>query len=182
MPKAYSDDLRHRVAAAVLSGDRGGTVAMRHGDDVGAELTLRAGPVMHRADSDVFDFFRSELTLDRGDFRAPSLSGELGLYLHRRVDLVLGGGWSKTESQSESRDFVEEGPDGSDMPIEQVLALPPERLPPEEKSEALLTRARDHYDRAIAAQRSGDWATYGTELRRLGELLRQEDAASELPR
>jgi uncharacterized membrane protein (UPF0182 family) len=46
----------------------------------------------------------------------------------------------------------------------------------------LLTRARDHYDRAIAAQRSGDWATYGTELRRLGELLRQEDAATEQPR
>jgi uncharacterized membrane protein (UPF0182 family) len=43
-------------------------------------------------------------------------------------------------------------------------------------------RARDHYERANAAQRSGDWATYGTELRRLGELLRQEDAATELPR
>jgi uncharacterized protein len=45
-----------------------------------------------------------------------------------------------------------------------------------------LQRARDHYERALAAQRSGDWAAYGTELRRLGELLRQEDAATEPPR
>lgn len=87
------------------------------------QLTLRAGPVLHRADSDIFDFFRSELTLDRGDFRAPAVAGELGLYLHRRVDLVLGGGWSETESQSEFRDFVEEAPDGSDMPIQQVTSL-----------------------------------------------------------
>jgi uncharacterized membrane protein (UPF0182 family) len=46
---------------------------------------------------------------------------------------------------------------------------------------SVLQRARDHYDRAIAAQRSGDWATYGAELRRLGELLREEDAAPERP-
>ena len=46
---------------------------------------------------------------------------------------------------------------------------------------SVLQRARDHYDRAIAAQRSGDWATYGAELRRLGELLREEDAGPERP-
>jgi len=40
----------------------------------------------------------------------------------------------------------------------------------------LLTLARqaaDHYDRAIAAQRVGDWATYGAEIARVGELLRR---------
>ena len=37
----------------------------------------------------------------------------------------------------------------------------------------LLARARAHYDRAIAAQRAGEWGTYGTEIRQLGELLRQ---------
>ncbi|HVE77744.1 MAG TPA: UPF0182 family protein [Gemmatimonadaceae bacterium] len=36
----------------------------------------------------------------------------------------------------------------------------------------LLGRAREHYDRAIAAQRAGDWATYGAEIARLGEALR----------
>jgi uncharacterized protein len=43
---------------------------------------------------------------------------------------------------------------------------------------AELTRqARGHYDRARAAQRSDDWATYGTEMRRLGEVLRQLEAS-----
>jgi uncharacterized membrane protein (UPF0182 family) len=41
----------------------------------------------------------------------------------------------------------------------------------------LATRAREHYDRARAAQRSDDWAAYGTEMRRLGEVLRQLEAA-----
>ena len=36
---------------------------------------------------------------------------------------------------------------------------------------ALAAEARGHYDKAIAAQRAGDWATYGDEIRRLGEVL-----------
>lgn len=37
----------------------------------------------------------------------------------------------------------------------------------------LAREAREHYDRAVAAQRNGDWATYGTELQQLGEVLRR---------
>jgi uncharacterized membrane protein (UPF0182 family) len=37
----------------------------------------------------------------------------------------------------------------------------------------LARRANDHYERARAAQRSDDWATYGAEMKRLGEVLRQ---------
>ena len=37
--------------------------------------------------------------------------------------------------------------------------------------ERLATEARDTYQRALAAQKSGDWAKYGEEIRRLGELL-----------
>ncbi|HVF41003.1 MAG TPA: UPF0182 family protein, partial [Gemmatimonadaceae bacterium] len=40
-------------------------------------------------------------------------------------------------------------------------------------SAALLGEARGHYDRAIAAQRAGDWATYGREIQALGDLLRR---------
>jgi uncharacterized membrane protein (UPF0182 family) len=40
-------------------------------------------------------------------------------------------------------------------------------------SAQLIERAREHYDRALAAQRAGDWATYGAEIARLGEVLRQ---------
>ncbi len=35
----------------------------------------------------------------------------------------------------------------------------------------LAAEARAHYDRAIAAQRAGDWAMYGEEIRLLGEAL-----------
>jgi uncharacterized membrane protein (UPF0182 family) len=36
---------------------------------------------------------------------------------------------------------------------------------------ALAGEARAHYDRAVQAQRNGDWATYGEELRQLGQVL-----------
>jgi uncharacterized membrane protein (UPF0182 family) len=37
---------------------------------------------------------------------------------------------------------------------------------------ALLEEARTHYENAMKAQREGNWALYGEEIRRLGELLR----------
>ena len=37
--------------------------------------------------------------------------------------------------------------------------------------ERLATDARDTYQRALQAQKAGDWAKYGEEIRRLGELL-----------
>jgi uncharacterized protein len=42
-----------------------------------------------------------------------------------------------------------------------------------EASDALALRAREHYQRAIEAQRTGNWALYGEEIRRLGEVLDQ---------
>jgi uncharacterized membrane protein (UPF0182 family) len=40
-------------------------------------------------------------------------------------------------------------------------------------SDTLAMRAREHYQRALQAQRDGNWALYGEEIRRLGELLDQ---------
>jgi len=37
----------------------------------------------------------------------------------------------------------------------------------------LARQANEHFERARAAQRADDWATYGAEMRRLGEVLRQ---------
>jgi hypothetical protein len=37
----------------------------------------------------------------------------------------------------------------------------------------LLGRASEHYDRALKAQREGDWALYGEEIKRLGQVLEQ---------
>jgi uncharacterized membrane protein (UPF0182 family) len=36
---------------------------------------------------------------------------------------------------------------------------------------SLAAEARAHYDRAVAAQRAGDWAAYGAELQQLGRVL-----------
>jgi uncharacterized membrane protein (UPF0182 family) len=36
----------------------------------------------------------------------------------------------------------------------------------------------DHYNKAVEAQRRGDWATYGSEIRLLEEALVQMQAAA----
>jgi uncharacterized membrane protein (UPF0182 family) len=36
---------------------------------------------------------------------------------------------------------------------------------------ALAAQARAHYQRALQAQREGNWALYGEEIKRLGEVL-----------
>src|SRR5688572_28937385 len=71
-----------------------------------ASLTLRAGPVVHRAGGDVFEFMTSELTLERGDFRAPAIGAELALAVHDRIDVTVGIARSETETRSESREWV----------------------------------------------------------------------------
>lgn len=40
----------------------------------------------------------------------------------------------------------------------------------------LARQASTHYERALEAQRSGDWATYGDEMRQVGELLQRLNA------
>jgi hypothetical protein len=44
---------------------------------------------------------------------------------------------------------------------------------PQTPGDALAARAREHYERAIQAQKEGNWAMYGEEIRRLGEVLNQ---------
>jgi uncharacterized membrane protein (UPF0182 family) len=41
----------------------------------------------------------------------------------------------------------------------------------------LVSQARAHYERALEAQRAGDWARYGEEIRRLGDVLSRLAAA-----
>ncbi len=54
-----------------------------------------------------------------------------------------------------------------------LMPTPVPASPQAPVSSALIARAQQHYDRAIAAQRSGDWASYGREIQSLGEVLRQ---------
>jgi uncharacterized protein len=49
----------------------------------------------------------------------------------------------------------------------------PPAPPPSATTQTLAAQAKQHYDRAIQAQREGDWARYGEELKRLGAVLEQ---------
>jgi uncharacterized membrane protein (UPF0182 family) len=60
---------------------------------------------------------------------------------------------------------------GAAAPAER--ATQPAAAPVGASSADLIRQAADHYDRAIAAQRAGDWSTYGNEMRQVGELLRR---------
>jgi hypothetical protein len=81
-----------------------------------AQLTVRAGPVMPRAQGDIFELLTTELTLNRADFRAPALAAELAFLATQRLDVALGFGWSQATSSSEFADWT--GADGD--PIAQT--------------------------------------------------------------
>jgi uncharacterized protein len=40
-------------------------------------------------------------------------------------------------------------------------------------TQSLADQARQHYDRALQAQREGDWTRYGEEIKRLGAAIEQ---------
>jgi uncharacterized membrane protein (UPF0182 family) len=52
-------------------------------------------------------------------------------------------------------------------------ASPAETTRQPEVDGSLAARAREHYERAIKAQREGNWALYGEEIARLGEVIAQ---------
>jgi uncharacterized membrane protein (UPF0182 family) len=56
-------------------------------------------------------------------------------------------------------------------PPAESTAPQPAPAPASAELGALAAQARAHYEKAIAAQRAGDWATYGEEIRRLGAVL-----------
>jgi uncharacterized membrane protein (UPF0182 family) len=67
-----------------------------------------------------------------------------------------------------------------DRPVTEVrpvaaaaAAAPAEAPPPTTSVTDLVRQAAEHYERATAAQRAGDWGRYGEEMRRVGELLRR---------
>jgi uncharacterized membrane protein (UPF0182 family) len=70
---------------------------------------------------------------------------------------------------------------GGKTPSSSRSTAPPSPSPPAEggprtpgagpELTALAADAQAHYERAVAAQKSGDWATYGEELRQLGQVL-----------
>ncbi|MBI4512952.1 MAG: hypothetical protein HY702_02480 [Gemmatimonadetes bacterium] len=57
--------------------------------------------------------------------------------------------------------------------VETARPRPPAAREPLAQAEELVARALEHFEQAQAAQRRGDWARYGEELRRLREVLRE---------
>jgi uncharacterized membrane protein (UPF0182 family) len=58
---------------------------------------------------------------------------------------------------------------------QQGTELPPAPTP--SAASGLPAEARATYERALEAQRQGDWARYGEEIKRLGEILDRMAAA-----
>lgn len=71
-----------------------------------ATLTLRGGYDRPLAGSDVFRDFTNRLTLDRGDFAAPSVGADIAVTVADRVDLVLSSAYARRAPGSEYRHFV----------------------------------------------------------------------------
>jgi uncharacterized membrane protein (UPF0182 family) len=67
---------------------------------------------------------------------------------------------------------------GSAPPREEVPPEPArsELTPQNATLSAFVAEARTHYDNAIAAQRAGDWARYGQEIKELGDVLARMSA------
>ena len=65
----------------------------------------------------------------------------------------------------------------TDQPVTGGGVAPPTAGAPSAAVTQLLREAQTHYDRAIAAQRAGNWAEYGREIEALGAALRSLRAA-----
>jgi hypothetical protein len=80
---------------------------------------VRGGLVFARAGSDLFDFLHEQLTIDKGDFRAPALAADLAFGVTPRLDAAFAIEFGRTSIESEYRDLV----DNDFLPIEQRTAL-----------------------------------------------------------
>jgi len=82
-------------------------------------FSLRGGFAMPSAGSDVFSYTTSNFTVNRGDFRALDLGGDLSFTLTPRLDLVFDVSYSGMNKSSEYRDFV----DNNNQPIQQTTGF-----------------------------------------------------------
>ena len=79
---------------------------------------------------------------------------------------------AKTLDEALSRLFPGGRPRSEQQPTVPVGPTPPGQVEaPRADASALAAEARAHYDRAMKAQREGNWALYGEEIKRLGEVL-----------
>jgi hypothetical protein len=78
------------------------------------------------------------------------------------IDRIFGGGAAPRSTPAAPGQPVEMRPPSTNTSGRPATA-----------ASALAARARQHYDRAMQAQRDGNWALYGEEIRLLGEALQE---------
>lgn len=82
-------------------------------------LGIRGSLFVPAEGSDLFDFVREQLTIDKGDFRGAAFAADLAFALSPRVEVVAGIDLARKTVASEYRDFV----DNNLLPIEQQSQL-----------------------------------------------------------
>ena len=114
------------------------------------------------------------LYLRAANGRIPELTRVIVAYQNQIVmEPTLEGALARLFGAAAAGDGTGAGPGRSPAISGSEPAASVPAQPSDQSAEALATRARGHYDRAVEAQRSGDWAKYGEELRLLGEVLTQ---------
>lgn len=83
------------------------------------QLGVRGGLALATAGSEIFDFTRDELTVDKSDFNGGSFGIDVAFRASERLDVVVGFMASGSTTRSEFRDWVGE----DDLPIEQETSF-----------------------------------------------------------
>jgi outer membrane protein W len=81
--------------------------------------SLRGGYAMPSANSDLFKFTTSNLTVNRSDFGAFDVGGDVAITIQPRLDLVFDIAYSGMSKPSEFRNFV----DNNQQPIQQTTSF-----------------------------------------------------------
>lgn len=82
-------------------------------------LGLRVGYALPTASSEIFDFTREQLTVERTDFASATWGGELAVRVAPRIDVAAEFGYASARKLSEMREFTEWVGD-TELPIEQT--------------------------------------------------------------
>ena len=70
-------------------------------------IGIRTGYSVPRAESDLFQDAFQQFKLNDWDMASPYLGGELAIGVSERWDVALTGGWARSRSVSEYREFIE---------------------------------------------------------------------------
>ena len=95
----------------------------------------------------------------------------MGETLEEGLDALFGAG-AAAQTRTSVQDSLSTVPNEPVVSGGGAVPVPSQGVAPSGAVSDLLREAQMHYDRAIAAQRAGNWADYGREIEQLGATLR----------